>query len=155
MIAMCWSRSSWIELSENFLCGRNLQPFHMGTANGMTKVRMMMWNFNIESKLKFVKLSLSTVQMGWVALSSLRRPASVGDISTYLHNMMFQTIQTIYILWGYDPGNISVSTYAELSPVYCCLVSEVIQLGSRRIYITAECQRLDAKKSNLKLGPEP
>ena len=113
MIAMCWSRSSWIELSENFLCGRNLQPFHMGTANGMTKVRMMMWNFNIESKLKFAKLSLSTVQMGW-ALSSLRRPASVGDISSYLHNIMFLTIQTIYFLWGYNPGNMSSSSYPSM-----------------------------------------
>ena len=35
--------------------------------------------------------------------------------------MMFQTIQTIYFLWGYDPGNTSVFI-AELSPVYCCLV---------------------------------
>ena len=34
----------------------------------------------------------------------------------------FQTIQTIYFLWGYDPGNMSVSFIAELSPVYCCLV---------------------------------
>ena len=36
--------------------------------------------------------------------------------------MMFQTIQTIYFLWGYDPGNLSASFIAELSPVYCCLV---------------------------------
>ena len=35
---------------------------------------------------------------------------------------MFQTKQTIYFLWGYDPGNMSVSFIAELSPVYCCLV---------------------------------
>ena len=35
---------------------------------------------------------------------------------------MFQTIQTIYFLWGYDPGNMSVSFIAELSPVYRCLV---------------------------------
>ena len=34
---------------------------------------------------------------------------------------MFQTIQTINFLWGYDPGNMSVSFIAELSPVYCCL----------------------------------
>ena len=38
---------------------------------------------------------------------------------------MFQTIQTIYFLWGYDPGNMSVSFIAELSPVYCCLVRSV------------------------------
>ena len=44
------------------------------------------------------------------------------NISSYLHYMMFQTIQTIYFLWGYDPGNMSVSFIADLSPVYCCLV---------------------------------
>ena len=30
---------------------------------------------------------------------------------------MFETIQTIYFLWGYDPGNMSVSTY----PLYSLL----------------------------------
>ena len=35
---------------------------------------------------------------------------------------MLQTIQTIYFLWRYDPGIISVSFIAELSPVYGCLV---------------------------------
>ena len=43
----------------------------------------------------------------------------IGNTSSHLHCMMFQTIQTIYFLWGYDPGNISVSFIAELSPVYC------------------------------------
>ena len=62
---------------------------------------------------------------GWVALSSLvvrRLFVPPGDTSSHLHYMMFQTIQTIYFLWGYDPGNMSVSFIAELSPVYCCLV---------------------------------
>ena len=35
---------------------------------------------------------------------------------------MFQTIQTIYFLKGYDPGNMSVSFIAELSPVLYCQV---------------------------------
>ena len=63
--------------------------------------------------------------IGWVALSSMfvvRLSSRIRDTSSHLHFMMFQTIQTIYFLWGYDPGNMSVSTYAELSPVYCCLV---------------------------------
>ena len=37
--------------------------------------------------------------------------------------MMFQTIQTIHFLRGYDPGNID-----ELSPVYCCLVASLKSL---------------------------
>ena len=65
---------------------------------------------------------------GWVALSSMFGCSFVclsriGNTSSHLHNMMFQTIQTIYFLWGYDPGNMSMSFIAELSPVYCCLVS--------------------------------
>ena len=62
--------------------------------------------------------------IGWVALSSLfvRCLSRIGNTSSHLHYMMFQTIQTIYFLWGYDPGNLSVSFIAELSPVYCCLV---------------------------------
>ena len=49
----------------------------------------------------------------------------IGNTSSHLHYMMFQTIQTIYFLWGYDPGNMSVSFIVELSPVYCCLVMDV------------------------------
>ena len=62
--------------------------------------------------------------IGWVALSSLFVVclSRIGNTSSHLHYMMFQTIQTIYFLWGYDPGNMSVSFIAELSPVYCCLV---------------------------------
>ena len=61
--------------------------------------------------------------IGWVALSSLfgRCLSRIGNTSSHLHYMMFQTIQTIYFLWGYDPGNMSMSFIAELSPVYCCL----------------------------------
>ena len=54
---------------------------------------------------------------------SFVRSSRIRDTSSHLHYMMFQTIQTIYFLWGYDPGNMSVSFIAELSPVYCCLVS--------------------------------
>ena len=48
----------------------------------------------------------------------------IGDISSHLHYMMFPGIQTIYFLWGYHPGNmsVSISSVAELSPVYCCPV---------------------------------
>ena len=77
--------------------------------------------------------------IGWVALSSVVRlfvPHS--DISSYLHCMMFQTIQTIYFLWGYDPGNMSVSFIAELSPVYCCLVTTVH--GRGKISFNDHCQ---------------
>ena len=58
------------------------------------------------------------------ALSSVVCLSSVphSDISTYLHYMIFPSIQTIYFLWGYDSGNMSVSFIAELSPVYWCLV---------------------------------
>ena len=68
--------------------------------------------------------------IGWVALSSVvrrRRCPSVPhcNISSYLHYVMFQTIQIIYFLWGYDPGNMSLSFIAELSPVYCCLVHPI------------------------------
>ena len=57
--------------------------------------------------------------MGWVALSSVIGwlvgwLSRIGDISSHLHNMMFPSIQTIYFLWGYDPGNMSVSTYLLL-----------------------------------------
>ena len=34
----------------------------------------------------------------------------IGDISSHLHYMIFPSIQTIYFLWGYDPGNMSMST---------------------------------------------
>ena len=63
--------------------------------------------------------------IGWVALSSVfvRCLSRIRYTSSHLHYMMFQTIQTIYFLWGYDPGNMSVSFIAELSPVYCCLNS--------------------------------
>ena len=54
--------------------------------------------------------------IGWVALSSVivRSIVRIGDISSHLHYLMFPSIQTIYFLWGYDPGNMSVSTYLLL-----------------------------------------
>ena len=56
--------------------------------------------------------------IGWVALSSVVRSVGclsrIGDISSHLHYMMFPSIQTIYFLWGYDPGNMTVSTYLLL-----------------------------------------
>ena len=54
--------------------------------------------------------------IGWVALSSVVVVWSsrIGNICSHLHYMMFPSIQTIYFLWGYDPGNMSVSTYLLL-----------------------------------------
>ena len=46
--------------------------------------------------------------------SFLRSSSRIGNISSHLHYMMFPSIQTIYFLWGYDPGNMSVSTYLLL-----------------------------------------
>ena len=48
--------------------------------------------------------------------------------------MMFQTIQTIYFLWGYDPGNMSVSFIAGLSPVYCWLVCFYFHLQRKYLF---------------------
>ena len=58
--------------------------------------------------------------IGCVALSSMFVRcclSRIGNTSSHLHYIMFQTIQTIYFLWGYDPGNVSVSTY----PLYSLL----------------------------------
>ena len=61
------------------------------------------------------KLSLPTVQRLsssiFPCLSS--RPSRIGDISTSLHFMMSETIQTIYFLLGYDPGNMSATSKAD------------------------------------------
>ena len=51
--------------------------------------------------------------IGWVALSSLIVVRLVGypaSVTPHLDYMMFDTIQTIYFLCGYDPGN-SLSTF--------------------------------------------
>ena len=69
--------------------------------------------------------------IGWVALSSVFvvRSSRIGNISSDLHYMMFLSIQFIYFLWGYDPGNMSVSTYllvlswAQFTVVYWELFS--------------------------------
>ena len=53
--------------------------------------------------------------IGWVALSSVFVCLSrIGNISSHFHYMMFPRIQTIYFQWGYDPGNMSVSTHLLL-----------------------------------------
>ena len=53
--------------------------------------------------------------IGWVALSSVVHCSSrIGTISSHLPYLMFPSIQTIYFLWGYDPGNVSVPTYLVL-----------------------------------------
>ena len=42
------------------------------------------------------------------------RLSRIGNTYSHLHYMMFQSIQTIYLLGGYDPANMSVSTYLLL-----------------------------------------
>ena len=75
------------------------------------------WLFNLSrfSSKQIARLSFSQIK-SWVALSLLVvcLYVRIGNISTYVHYMMFWTIQTIYFLWGYDPGNMSVSTYLML-----------------------------------------
>ena len=78
--------------------------------------------------------------------------------SSHLHYMMFQTIQTIYFLRGYDPGNISVSFIAELSPVYCFLVicfptsskSKELRPSTWGIYFNKLLLQLSSKIQSLK-----
>ena len=70
----------------------------------------------------FAKLSLQLPLADYLQCSLFGCSSRIRDTYSHLHCMMFQTIQTIYFLWGYDPGNMSVSFIAELSPVYCCLV---------------------------------
>ena len=85
----------------------------------------LIWKQNCETQ--------PPASMGWVALSSVVRLSRISDISSHLHYMMLQSIQTIYFLWGYDPGNMSVSnisSVAELSPVYCCLVIFLCHCGN-------------------------
>ena len=76
---------------------------------------------NSASSFHWLSSSIFTVCL-FVRSSSSR----IGNTSSHLHYMMFQTIQTIYFLWGYDPGNMLVSFITELSPIYCCLVFQNI-----------------------------
>ena len=57
---------------------------------------------NSASSFHWLSSSIFTV---WSFVCSSR----IRYTSFHLHYMMFQTIQTIYFLWGYDPGNMSVS----------------------------------------------
>ena len=77
---------------------------------------------NSASSFHWLSSSIFTV------CSFVRCLSRIGNTSSHLHYMMFQTIQTIYFLWGYDPGKMSVSFIAELSPVYCCLVQYSLQM---------------------------
>ena len=82
-----------------------------------------------------------------VCRSFVVRSSRIHDTSSYLHYMMFQTIQTIYFLWGYDPGNMSVSFIAELSPVYCCLVCNI--KGAVHIFRTVGWTKIPKSFQNL------
>ena len=67
------------------------------------------------TKPKVEKLRNSAFSFHWLGSSIFRclfvcRPSRIGNTSFHLHYMMFQTIQTIF---------------SELSPVYCCLVTQI------------------------------
>ena len=67
--------------------------------------------------LSFLLLRDSASSFHWLSspiFSCCRSSSRIGNISSHLHYMMFPSIQTIYFLWGYDPGNMSVSTYLLL-----------------------------------------
>ena len=57
---------------------------------------------NSASSFHWLSSSIFTVR-------SFVRSSRIRDTSSHLHYRMFQTIQIIYFLWGYDPGNMSVS----------------------------------------------
>ena len=65
---------------------------------------------------KNLLLRNSASSFHWLSSSifNVCRSSRIRDTSFHLHYMMFPSIQTIYFLWGYDPGNMSVSTYLLL-----------------------------------------
>ena len=58
------------------------------------------------SSFHWLSSSIFSCSIGWLS--------RIGNTSSHLHYMMFPSIQTIYFLWGYDPGNMSVSIYLLL-----------------------------------------
>ena len=68
---------------------------------------------------EFVKLGDSASSFHWLSSSIFSywlfvRLSRISDISSHLHYMRFPSIQTLYFLWGYDPGIMSLSTYLLL-----------------------------------------
>ena len=57
----------------------------------------------------FAKLSIHLLS-STIFPCSVVRPSRIGNNSTYLHYMMFKTIQTIYSMLGNDPGNVSATS---------------------------------------------
>ena len=60
------------------------------------------------------KLRNSASSFHWLSSSIFSyclfgRSSRISDISSHIHYVMFRSIQTLYFLWGYDPGNMSVS----------------------------------------------
>ena len=103
---------------------RNLRS-HCEVENSASERHSSEISFHLEEKPRKVEFitSLQTIcetqppaSIGWVALSSVVRSSSsrISNISSHLHYLMFPSIQTIYFLWGYDPGNMSVPTYLLL-----------------------------------------
>ena len=70
-------------------------------------------HLEVESSIRYYCETQPPASIGWVALSSVVCSSFVVphcNNSSYFHYMMFQTIQTIYFLWGYDPGNVNISS---------------------------------------------
>ena len=61
------------------------------------------------SASSFHRLSSSIFNVRSSFVRSFVRPSRIGNTSSHLHYMMFQTKQTIYFLWGYDPVSVNIS----------------------------------------------
>ena len=56
-----------------------------------------------------------TIEKPLIAMVPSKKFITIPSLWKYDHRWsLFQSIQTIYFLWGYDPGNMSVSTYLLL-----------------------------------------
>ena len=96
-------------------CEINLRPSFLGECESESFSAIILYLF---SCLEFCETQ-PPASIGWVALSSVIGwlfgcSSRIRDTSSHLHYMMFPSIQTIYFLWGYDPGNMSVPTYLLL-----------------------------------------
>ena len=81
---------------------------------GEVSTPILVWNCETQPPASIDWVALSSVIGCHSFVRSFVRSSRIGDISSHLHYMMFPSIQTIYSLWGYDPGNMSVSTYLLL-----------------------------------------
>ena len=83
----------------------------------LNKLSWSYFSFHIFASNFLLRNSVSSFH--WLSSSIFnvrRRSSRIRDTSSHLHYMMFQTIQIKYFLWGYDPGNMSVSV-SNLTPL--------------------------------------